>query len=208
MLSENTPQMIPWLPTLATPCTPCPNIILFLSPKQRDGKRVPFRLDIWYNSQKVKRRWARVEKYDQAVSLWKRYKIISASDLDKYLDSFRVLFAFHSGRIENESITYQDTRGIFENSRVLNYTGNPRALFEQQNQKLCHEFLKERIISKEPLSIFLVKEIHRILTGGTTMIAGISPTGNAQGSSKSMIMSPAFMKWVPPQKLWKAIWRN
>ncbi|CAA7600634.1 Fido domain protein [Acididesulfobacillus acetoxydans] len=108
-----------------------------------------------------------MEKYDQAVSLWKRYKIISASDLDKYLDSFRVLFAFHSGRIENESITYQDTRGIFENSRVLNYTGNPRALFEQQNQKLCHEFLKERIISKEPLSIFLVKEIHRILTGGT-----------------------------------------
>ncbi len=49
----------------------------------------------------------------------------------------------------------------------MGYTGNPRALFEQHNQKLCYEFLKAKIVQKEPLSIELVKEIHRVLTGGT-----------------------------------------
>ena len=48
-----------------------------------------------------------------------------------------------------------------------NYTGNPRALFEQQNQKLCHEFLKDRIVRREPPSLELIRKIHRILTGGT-----------------------------------------
>lgn len=99
--------------------------------------------------------------------MWQSYTIMSAADLDKCLDSFRILFAFHSGKIENEDITYHDTREIFENGRVANYTGNPRALFEQQNQKMCYELLKEKIVKKEPLSVELVKEIHRALTGGT-----------------------------------------
>ena len=108
-----------------------------------------------------------MDKYEQVSTLWQSYKIVSAADLDKYLDSFRILFAFHSGRIENEEITYHDTREIFEDGKVSNYTGNPRALFEQQNQKLCYEVLKEKIIQKEPLSIELIKEIHKVLTGGT-----------------------------------------
>jgi len=109
----------------------------------------------------------RLEQYDQVVGLWQSYKIESSADLDKYLDSFRVLFAFHSGKIENEEITYHNTREIFENGRVVNYTGSPRAMFEQQNQKLCYELLKEKIVKREPLSVELVKEIHKVLTGGT-----------------------------------------
>ena len=108
-----------------------------------------------------------MEQYSRAVALWKSYKIVSTADLDKYLDSFRILFAFHSGKIENEEITYHDTREIFENGRVVSYTGSPHALFEQQNQKLCYEVLKEKIVKKESLSIELVKEIHKVLTGGT-----------------------------------------
>ena len=108
-----------------------------------------------------------MDRYDQAVELWKSFRIISAADLDKYLDSFRILFAFHSGKIENEGITYHDTREIFENGRVVGYTGSPRTILEQQNQKLCYEFLKEKVVKKEPPSIALVKEIHKILTSGT-----------------------------------------
>ena len=73
----------------------------------------------------------------------------TVSDLEQRLDNFRVLFAYHSGKIENEEITLHDTREIFENGKVLNYTGSPRAIFEQQNQKLCYEFLKEKIAAKE-----------------------------------------------------------
>lgn len=84
-------------------------------------------------------------------------RLQSATDLDKYLDSFRILFAYHSGKIENEEITCHDTREIFENVKIVSYTGSPRALFEQQNQKLCYEFLKEKIVKKMPLSVELVK---------------------------------------------------
>lgn len=108
-----------------------------------------------------------MKQYDRIVRLWQSYKIMSVANVDKYLDSFRVLFAFHSGKIENEEITYHDTREIFENGRVVNYTGGPRTLFEQQNQKLCYEVLKEKIVRMESLSVELVKEIHRVLTGGT-----------------------------------------
>lgn len=108
-----------------------------------------------------------MDRYNQVVELWQSYKIDSAADLDKYLDSFRILFAFHSGKIENEEITYHDTREIFENGRVVGYTGSPSALFEQQNQKLCYEMLKEKIAKKETLSIALVQEVHKVLSSGT-----------------------------------------
>lgn len=108
-----------------------------------------------------------MDQYNHIVELWMSYKIDTISALDKYLDNFRILFAYHSGKIENEEITYNDTREIFENSKVYNYTGSPRALFEQQNQKLCYEFLKEKIVDKDKISLELVKEIHRVLTSGT-----------------------------------------
>ena len=108
-----------------------------------------------------------MEEYQKTVRLWQSWNIRTVSDLDRYLDSFRILFAYHSGKIENEDITYNDTREIFENGRVTGYTGEPRTLFEQQNQKLCYEALKEKLADREPLSVNLVREIHRMLTGGT-----------------------------------------
>ncbi|QNK40758.1 Fic family protein [Caproicibacter fermentans] len=125
-----------------------------------------------------------MEQYDQTVRLWKSFSITSAAELDQHLDSFRILFAFHSGKIENEEITYHDTREIFENGKVSNYTGSPRTLFEQQNQKLCYEFLKDKIVKKEPLSLELILEIHRILTGGTYDEHRYVKNGERPGSFK------------------------
>lgn len=106
-------------------------------------------------------------QYENTLAFWNAKKIVSESDLDLQLDSFRVLFAYHSGKIENAEITYHDTREIFENGRVLGYSGNPRALFEQQNQKLCYEYLKPKIVAREPMSEAFLLETHRILTSGT-----------------------------------------
>jgi len=108
-----------------------------------------------------------LEKYAEALVLWQSYHIASAATLDKCLENFRILFAFHSGKLKNEDITYAKTREIFKSEWVLNYTGNPRALFEQQNQKLCYEVLKEKIIKKDPLSVEFIQEIHKVLTSGT-----------------------------------------
>ena len=108
-----------------------------------------------------------MEQYDKAVKTWQLWQIRTIEDLELRLDSFRILFAYHSGKIENDEIRYHDTREIFENGKVIGYTGSTRALFEQQNQKTCYEFLRDKIISREPLSLDLICSIHRTLTEGT-----------------------------------------
>ena len=75
-----------------------------------------------------------MDLYNKVLELWRSYSLESHADLDKYLDSFRILFAFNSGKIENDEITYHDTREIFENGKISSFNGDPRALFEQQNQ--------------------------------------------------------------------------
>ena len=96
-------------------------------------------------------------QYNDIVKLWQGFAIQTASDLDMRLDNFRILFAYHSGKIENDEITYHDTREIFENGKVLNFTGSPRSILEQQNQKLCYDFLLDKLVAKEPLSVALLE---------------------------------------------------
>ena len=88
-------------------------------------------------------------------------------ELDAMLTDFHILFAYHSNRIENEDTNYHDTRDVFENGKVYGYTGNPRTLFEIQNQRDCYYLLLDRIVAKVPLSISLIREIHFELTKGT-----------------------------------------
>ena len=88
-------------------------------------------------------------------------------ELDAMLTDFRILFAYHSNRIENEDTDYHDTRDVFENGKVYGYTGDPRTLFEIQNQRDCYYLLLDRIVAREPLSISLIREIHFELTKGT-----------------------------------------
>ncbi|GHS92694.1 hypothetical protein AGMMS50276_01150 [Synergistales bacterium] len=108
-----------------------------------------------------------MDKYEKIVAMWKQFHVNTSADIDLRLNNFRILFAYNSGKIENEAITYHDTREIFENGRILNFTGDPRAVFEQENQRLCYEFLKDKIAAKETLTVALIKEIHAILTSGT-----------------------------------------
>ena len=105
--------------------------------------------------------------FQDIIRRWQTVKIETVVELDNALDSFKIEFAYNSGRLENDQVTYHDTREIFENGSVTGYTGDPRALFEQQNQKLCYEYLKGKIVAKEPLTVSLLLETHRILTAGT-----------------------------------------
>ena len=106
--------------------------------------------------------------YGQIIKQWQSYNINKESDIDKYLHNFRILFAYNSGKIENGEINYYDTREVFENGRVSSFTGNVRTLFEQQNQKDCYEILKSKIISKEKISVDLIKQIHLNCAKGLT----------------------------------------
>ena len=66
-----------------------------------------------------------MDLYDQVKKQWQMWAVRSGEDLDLRLDNFRILFAYNSGKIENAAISYHDTREIFENGRVVGYTGDP-----------------------------------------------------------------------------------
>ena len=104
--------------------------------------------------------------YERTVNEWRNKPLNTISDIDVALDNFRVLFAYNSNKIENPDTTYHDTREIFDNGRVSGYTGELRTLFEIQNQKYCYEYLREKIVNKEPITPALICEIHKILMAG------------------------------------------
>lgn len=106
-------------------------------------------------------------KYTDVITYWQSLKIDSKEKLENVLDNFRILFAYNSGTIENAEITYHDTREIFENGKVISFTGNLRTIFEISNQKTCYEYLLEKIIKKEKISENLIKKVHELLTIGT-----------------------------------------
>ena len=88
-------------------------------------------------------------------------------EIEDQLNDFRILFAYNSNRIENQEITYNDTREVFEDGKVTGFSGDPRTLFEIHNQKKCYEFLLDKLVEREEISAELIKQVHKILTEGT-----------------------------------------
>ena len=88
-------------------------------------------------------------------------------DFEEKLFDFKIMFAYHSGKIENNNISYHDTRDIFDAGRVVSYTGDLKTLYEIQNQKTCYEYLKPFILERKPLDISFIKTVHYKLTKGT-----------------------------------------
>jgi len=104
--------------------------------------------------------------YEDIVQSWKNRIIQNEADLDVALSNYRILFAYHSNRIENAGLSLHETREIFENGKTINYTGDPRAIFETQNQKICYEYLKQKIVAKEPVTPELICDVHVLLNQG------------------------------------------
>ena len=96
-----------------------------------------------------------------------KIKYKNKEELENELEDFKVLFAYNSNKIENDEINYHDTREVFENGKVVGFSGNPRTLFEIHNQKDCYMFLLDKLVSREKISTELIKAIHKELTKGT-----------------------------------------
>lgn len=104
--------------------------------------------------------------YLDVVKKWQETSIESVADIEQRLQNFRILFAYHSNKIENPNTSYHNTREIFENGKVINYTGDLRTLFEIENQKKCFEFLKNKIVSRQDITPDFIKRVHKILMDG------------------------------------------
>ncbi len=79
-------------------------------------------------------------EYDKAVFLWRQKHITSSGELEDALKDYSLTFAYHSCRIENEGISLDDTRNIF-NGRASSCTGDIRSLLEIGNATVANDYL-------------------------------------------------------------------
>ncbi|MBR6921051.1 MAG: Fic family protein [Clostridia bacterium] len=105
--------------------------------------------------------------YEKAVELWKRKNISNDAELAEALNGQSVMFAYHSGKIENDRITYNDTREIFDRDGVTSYTGDLRTLFEIRNAKEAYELLLVSYNERRPVDEALIKAFQYKLTQNT-----------------------------------------
>ena len=108
-----------------------------------------------------------LETYNKIVSFWKRKNIKTDAQLAEALNVHSIAFAYNSGKIENDKVTYNDTREIFEHDGVTSYTGDLRTLFEIRNSKEANEFFLSAFSQKLPVDEMLVKKFQKILTRNT-----------------------------------------
>ncbi len=69
--------------------------------------------------------------YGETVAWW---RALDEGAKQLYLkSSFPLAFSYNSGKIENDEITFHDTKEILEHGRVVGFTGDSRTFFEIAN---------------------------------------------------------------------------
>lgn len=108
-----------------------------------------------------------MDQYEKALALWRSKEVRTDAELAEALNGHRISFAYHSGHLENERITYNDTREIFDHDGVTSYTGDLRTLFEIRNARDAYELFLEAFRDRRPLDESLVKAFQKKLTRNT-----------------------------------------
>lgn len=106
-------------------------------------------------------------KFEDVIKYWQEQKLESKEEYMNILENFSVLFAYNSGAIKNDKITYYDTKEIFNRGKVINYTGDLKTLIEINNQKDCYNYILSKVTLKSPISEEWIKKVHKILTKDT-----------------------------------------
>ena len=94
--------------------------------------------------------------FEDIVKFWQDKKISSIAELEAAL--WLII------QIENNAVTYNDTREIFEHDSVIQYTGDLRTLLEIRNSKDAFAELLHAFEQKVPLDKSLILRFHWQLT--------------------------------------------
>ena len=106
-------------------------------------------------------------RYEDIVAVWRSRQVETAADVACEMNGNGVAFIYHSAKIENDRITYHDTREIFDHGGVTGYTGDVRSLFEIQNSVAAYYRMLDAFEKRESLSEGLICELQGLLTQGT-----------------------------------------
>ena len=107
------------------------------------------------------------DRFREILDLWRSTQRETTADMEYLLSNFKVIFAYHSGRIENDEITYHTTLEIFEGKPVSGFSGDYRTMYEIVNQKDCYGYLLDHIIQKDPLSVDFIRRVQYELAKNT-----------------------------------------
>lgn len=108
-----------------------------------------------------------MDRYEKALQWWRQKRVKTDAELAEALNGHSISFAYHSGNLENERVTYNDTREIFDHDGVTAYTGDLRTLFEIRNAKDANELFLQAFHDRRPLDEQLVKAFQECLTRNT-----------------------------------------
>ena len=101
------------------------------------------------------------------VHWWRDRHLRTEAELAEVLHSHSVLFAYHSGKLENERVTWHDTREIFDHDGVSGYTGDLRTLFEIRNARSAYDFFLSAFGEGRPLDESFLLRLQKLLTRNT-----------------------------------------
>ena len=100
------------------------------------------------------------QSYTEILQWWITTNINNSTQLKVMLNHFNVLFAYHSGNIENDQIQYHQTREIFENGKIIGFTGDLRTIYEIQNMKHCRDYIYSIYDAKQPITLDIIKKVN------------------------------------------------
>ena len=106
-------------------------------------------------------------QFSDVIKFWQKKKISAVAQLEAAINGKIISLAYHSAKIENNSITYNDTREIFEHDSVIQYTGDLRTLFEIRNSKDAFLELLSAFERRLPLDKKFLCSLHFQLTKNT-----------------------------------------
>ena len=107
------------------------------------------------------------DAYSAVVRWWRGKNIRTEAELSEILSANSILFAYHSGKLENERVTWHDTREIFDHDGVTNYTGDLRTLFEIRNAKSAYAFFLSAFGERRPPDESFLLRLQKLLTRNT-----------------------------------------
>lgn len=96
--------------------------------------------------------------YEEIIELW-RGKVHS----NVFSGQFLISFVTNTNQIENIDVDFNTTRELFETGRLNGYTGDLRDAMSVLNNKRVATYLNTQCSESVPVSIPLIKEVHRLL---------------------------------------------
>lgn len=105
-------------------------------------------------------------KYEDVLKWWQSKDLKTAEDYAQVLENFSFVNATMTNKVEGVVIDYHTTREVYETGMASHFSGSPQQLMAVFNQKIVDNRVMQLVASKQPITIDLIKQLHKSLMHG------------------------------------------